>query len=161
MLNLCAYLGCSKLWSPAGLNNKYCHAHISIVVTAPKKITAEDYELVCRLKRNKRLRGTMLPTVAADQGQRCANPLKACYSVYNGAATSRCPFLDHPVPEDVQQLDHIVPYCQTQDDCRDNLLMVCACCYVAKSMAEARDGAYEKEAKDDQEACLAAFDACE
>jgi 5-methylcytosine-specific restriction endonuclease McrA len=40
----------------------------------------------------------------------------------------------------MQELDHIVRYCETRDDSRENLQMLCACCHAAKSRAEQRAG---------------------
>ena len=36
-----------------------------------------------------------------------------------------------------EQLDHITPHHQTQDDGRENLQMLCACCHAVKSAMEA------------------------
>ena len=79
----------------------------------------------------------MLPRVAGEQNNLCTAPLLTCEEVNNGNATARCPFQGRPVPTDMQQLDHITPYCETQDNRRENLQMVCACCHAAKSAMEA------------------------
>jgi hypothetical protein len=86
----------------------------------------------------------MLPVIAKQQNNKCADPLKTCEIVADGKATSRCPWQGRDVPEDMQQLDHIVPYSLTQDDRKENLQMLCSCCHSAKSAAEKKEILHKK-----------------
>jgi 5-methylcytosine-specific restriction endonuclease McrA len=103
-----------------------------------KKRREAEREMIERLVRDRGLRERMLPTVAGEQNNRCANPIKTCEYVTDGKATSMCQWGDKPVPPDAQQLDHIVPFSQTQDNSRENLQMLCACCHAMKTALERR-----------------------
>ena len=133
VLNLCAVTGCRRPCSSEralGLGSFcYKHGHGSVS------------ELVRRLKRDHNLRARMLPTVAGEQNNVCIGPMLTCLEIEDGEATSRCPFQGRPVPTDMQQLDHIVPHSETQDDRRENLQMLCSCCHSAKSAMEATERA--------------------
>ena len=94
-----------------------------------------EKECVKRWVRDSHLREKMLPTVAAEQGGKCAG-FWTCEEVEGGKPVNLCPWGDRPVPEWAQQLDHIVPHAQTQDDSRENLQMLCACCHAGKTAAE-------------------------
>ena len=96
---------------------------------------AAEKEVVERWRRDSRLREKMLPTVAAEQKGRCAG-LYMCLEVAGGKATNMCPWGAKRVPEWAQQLDHKTPYALTQDDSRENLQMLCACCHAGKTAAE-------------------------
>ena len=82
----------------------------------------------------------MLHIVADEQIHRCAAPMVTCEEIEDGKPTSLCPWGDRPVPLACQELDHIIPYCQTQDDSRANLNMLCRCCHGLKTDAERRAG---------------------
>ena len=92
-------------------------------------------EFVERWVRDSHLREKMLPTVAGEQGNKCAG-FWTCEEVEDGEAVNRCPWGDRPVPKAAQQLDHIKQYAETQDDSRENLQMLCACCHAMKTAAE-------------------------
>ena len=92
-------------------------------------------ELVERWVRDAHLREKMLPTVAAEQDDRCAG-FWTCEEIEGGAPVNLCQWGQKKVPQWAQQLDHIVPYAETQDDSRENLQMLCACCHAGKTAAE-------------------------
>ena len=94
-------------------------------------------EMFTRWKRDSTLRKRMLPIVAGEQENRCAAPELVCRGVEGGRPMVHCPFQGRPVPTEMQELEHIVPYSQTKDDSRENLQMLCACCHAVKSRMEA------------------------
>ena len=77
----------------------------------------------------------------------CADPMRHCYYVDYGDATSRCPFvpLGLPVPKDMAELDHVEPLCEGGSDDPENLQILCACCHAAKSKAEALWRKWERD----------------
>ena len=88
-----------------------------------------EKEWVLRWKRSSHLR-KKLPILNRAQDGRCASYLK------NGEGF--CPWGDRRVPHTAQQVDHIVPYSETQDDSIENLQMQCSCCHSHKSTMESR-----------------------
>ena len=78
----------------------------------------------------------MLPTVSADQHDRCVG-FWMCEEVGDGKAVNQCPWGERAVPLAAQQLDHIIRVADGGSDERDNLQMLCACCHAMKSAAEA------------------------
>ena len=139
--HLCIVVGCTNRVAYKGARGPYCAPCAKTHHYDPDhKKNARDpiLEVVVRLHRDSGLRDRMLDKIAEAQGNKCAAPMLTCWFVNDGKPTSRCPFQSLEVPEDMQELDHIVPYCQTQDDRRENLQMLCACCHAAKSRREAR-----------------------
>ena len=92
-------------------------------------------ELVERWVRDAHLREKHLDAVAAEQQDRCAG-FWTCEEVEDGEPINQCQWGQKKVPKWAQQLDHIVPYAETQDDSRENLQMMCACCHAGKTAAE-------------------------
>ena len=97
------------------------------------------YEETRRLARDHNLRFNMLPIVAEEQNNRCANAMVTCKIVKDGKPTPVCPCGDREVEWDAMQLDHITPWYKTRDNSRENLQMLCAYCHAIKSAAEARE----------------------
>ena len=96
------------------------------------------YELVKRLKRDARLREKHLLTVWARQDYQCADPMRACYQVKDGEATTRCPWkaAGWTPSLDQVQIDHIKPLSQGGSNDPSNLQALCACCHAAKTAWE-------------------------
>ena len=109
---------------------RYCEEHLD---------TPPDYVLLKRIRRDAALRKKHFAFVYERQDGMCTDPMRHCYYVEEGKATSRCPFVElgQPVPEDMAELDHILPLCQGGSDDPENLQVLCACCHAAKSKAEA------------------------
>ena len=118
--------GCNKSASGGGL----CAEHTGIA-----------RELVLRIKRNRALRAKYLDEILEEQGGACANPHKHCYHIVVGAASSRCPWGDRPLPREAAQLDHKIPLFLGGTDDKNNLQVLCACCHAMKSSEEAHEAA--------------------
>lgn len=138
----CAAKGCTD---PRVNNSKFCRDHAPPPPFGTTwasqyrhaKVVAEQ-EWVLRWKRSSHLRDEVLPTLNRAQESKCASYLKTCDTVNNGASTGFCPWGDRRVPHSMQQVDHITPFCLTQDDSIENLQMLCACCHAHKSDLERR-----------------------
>ena len=131
----CQFPGCPNLQNVNCRPNTFCKMHCQ-----QRQLKTElKFQSITRLQRDSTLRARMLPVVAGEQQNKCADPLRTCEYVEDGKATSRCPWQGRPVPTDMQQLDHIIPYSISMNDERTNLQMLCACCHAAKSSAELAD----------------------
>ena len=164
----CQFEGCGRLTNNSGKYGMWCHVHSGgkpdlCIVKGCKTLKqaryapfcaihknheydetheAQDmvpeYEIVRRIKRNRRLREKMIMQVAFEQDSKCASSLKTCLKVKNGKATDRCPFKGEEVPYDMQELDHKVRVADGGSDERSNLQMLCACCHAMKTRREMR-----------------------
>lgn len=133
----CKFHLCEK----AGCIRGFCQVHSKVVDLNQHSYEAQhlqEYELVRRLVRDRRLRKNHLQSVLKKQKFKCADPHKRCYTVINGKATSRCPFTaaGWKLPRDMAELDHIVPLSEGGTNHVANLQVLCACCHAAKSHAE-------------------------
>jgi len=134
----CVKAGCNELVSGNSRPYGYCTMHMPNREGHNREVamsTARVYEEVKRLQRDSALRKRMLPTVAAEQEDKCVGFWDST-GVEDGKAINLCPWGQDKVPKWAQQLDHITPYAETQDDSRDNLQMLCACCHAGKTAAE-------------------------
>ena len=113
-------------------NCKECGGKGALAAEAAKEAKTE---FVKRYVRDAHLRDKWLDLVVAEQGGRC-NGFFDCTAVAGGEAVNQCPWGDRAVAKWAQQLDHIVQFAQTQDDSRENLQMLCACCHAGKTAAE-------------------------
>ena len=129
VVNLCEVEGCDQVVTrdSTGAFKGLCGTHGR----------GSAREMFGRWRRDSQLRKRMLPTVAGEQDNRCIAPTLVCRDVEDGRPMVHCPFQGRPVPTAMQQLDHITPHHQTQDDRRENLQMLCACCHAVKSAMEA------------------------
>jgi hypothetical protein len=97
------------------------------------------YEWVLRRERLAGLRDKWLDVILAEQGGRCACSVRTCEVVDDGDATPRCPWGKRALPTDAAELDHIKPLSEEgEEDDRDNLQVLCACCHAMKTHAERR-----------------------
>ena len=135
---MCLEDGCDELRYHGSKPRGYCLKHMPNRILYCQNGSARQraqLEIVHRLKRDRRLRNEMLPRVAAEQNGMCAG-FWTTEEVADGRAVNLCRWGTEKVPEWAQELDHIVPYAQTQDDSRETLQMLCACCHAGKTAAE-------------------------
>ena len=118
-----------------GRNRYYCKECGGKGALAAEAKKEAKTEFVKRYVRDAHLRDKWLDLVVAEQGGRC-NGFFDCTGVAGGEAVNQCPWGDRAVAKWAQQLDHIVQFAQTQDDSRENLQMLCACCHAGKTAAE-------------------------
>ena len=120
-------------------------ARLHTAETRTKRATAtghahlDRYKLSLRRERLAGLRDKWLDVILAEQGGRCACSVRTCEVVDDGDATPRCPWGERALPTDAAELDHIKPLSEEgEEDDRDNLQVLCACCHAMKTHAERR-----------------------
>lgn len=107
----------------------YCKGHAHL----------DRYKLSLRRERLAGLRDKWLDVILAEQGGRCACSVRTCEVVDDGDAAPRCPWGERALPTDAAELDHIKPLSEEgEEDDRDNLQVLCACCHAMKTHAERR-----------------------
>jgi len=107
----------------------------------------DKYKWALRRERLWGLRDKWLDAILAEQGGRCARSVRTCEVVDDGDATPRCPWGERALPTDAAELDHITPLSEEgEEDERDNLQVLCACCHAMKTHAERRALAAEQRA---------------
>jgi len=138
---------CPKAAHTTGVpGERLCAAHSEGRVAAYQRGLKPDepalYEWIKRLKRGARLRKKHLWEVWARQDYRCADPMRACYQVKDGKATTRCPWkaAGWTPSLDQVQLDHIKPLSQGGTNDPSNLQALCACCHAAKTACDVASG---------------------
>ena len=134
---MCKQEGCHELMVVHSVPYGYCkeHANYNRNTEAGRAKREAEREMVERWKRDSHLREKMLPTVAEEQEDKCMG-FWTCEEVEDGKPVNLCQWGERKVPKAAQQLDHIVTYAETQDDSRENLQMLCACCHAMKTAAE-------------------------